>query len=64
IDDKLQLFCSVVIGDRRAINKQSEIQRVAIAHIVLAGRTHKKGADVFGCSQAAVTETFQQLNNT
>ncbi|KAK1984712.1 hypothetical protein LZ30DRAFT_545245, partial [Colletotrichum cereale] len=64
MDDKIQLFASTIMGSRRENHELTEIQRVAITAFVLAGRTHKEAAAVFGCSRAAVTKTIQRFNTT
>ncbi|KAK1973334.1 hypothetical protein LZ30DRAFT_29077 [Colletotrichum cereale] len=62
MDAKLQAFISYVSGDRRSNDELSEIQRVAIAAFVLAGRSYRDAAYHFNCSYVAVQKTMNRFS--
>ncbi|KAK2036066.1 hypothetical protein LZ31DRAFT_419184, partial [Colletotrichum somersetense] len=59
---KLQAFITHISGGRRRNDELSEMQRVAIASYVLAGRSYREAARTFNCSIGAVQNTINRFS--
>ncbi|KAJ0158077.1 hypothetical protein CTA2_12360 [Colletotrichum tanaceti] len=56
----LQLFNSLISGDRRSNHELTNLQRVAIVAFVLAGKSYRETASAFNCSVGVVSRTLQR----